>query len=161
MRVAHAPGAIEARFFEDEHRRIRAGVAVLQQALVDADRLGRLDALERLTRVVIWLRRDLLPHAAWEEAWLYPRLDRATGSPWTTRALRIEHQQIRELATNLDREFDELNGHWNQHIVIELVAALARLEALITAHLVQEDRFVLPLLDEPISDSEVTGGTQP
>ena len=108
-----------------------------------------------------WLRRDLLPHAAWEEAWLYPSLDREAGSPWTTRALRIEHQQIRELAVQLDREFDELNQHWNHRIVVELVAAMARLEALINAHLAQEDRFVLPLLDEPSRDTESTGGIAP
>lgn len=161
MTVAHAPDIIEARFYEDEHRRIRAGLAALQQTVAEADRLGRLDAIERLTRLVIWLRRDLLPHAAWEEAWLYPRLDHEAGSPWTTRALRLEHQQIRELAGRLDREFDELNEHWNQRIVVEFVAALARLEAVISSHLAQEDRFVLPLLDEPIHEMPSTGGTQP
>lgn len=161
MTLVHAPDVIEARFFEDEHRRVRSGLAALQQTVLEADRLGRLDAVERLTRVVIWLRRDLLPHAAWEEAWLYPRLDREAGSPWTTRALRIEHQQIRELAVALDREFDELNAHWNQRTVVAFVAALARLEAVINAHLAQEDRFVLPLLDEPMHESEPTEGAQP
>jgi hemerythrin-like domain-containing protein len=161
MTVAHAPDIIEARFYEDEHRRIRSGLAALQQTVAEADRLGRLDAIERLTRLVIWLRRDLLPHAAWEEAWLYPRLDREAGSPWTTRALRLEHQQIRELASRLDREFDELNEHWNQRIVVEFVASLARLEAVITSHLAQEERFVVPLLDEPIHEVPSTGGTQP
>jgi len=160
MTAVLSPDLIEARFFEDEHRRIRSGLAMLEQTVAEADRLGRLDAVERLTRIVIWLRRDLLPHAAWEEAWLYPRLDRETGSAWTTSALRFEHQQIRELATRLDQEFDQLNEHWNQRIVIELVAALARLEALIKAHLAQEDRFVLPLLDESMHARESTGGTR-
>ena len=160
MTVVHAPDVVEARYLENEHRRIRAGLAALQQTLADADRLGRLDAIERLTRVVIWIRRDLLPHAAWEDAWLYPRLDRETGSPWTTRALRTEHQQIRELAGALDREFDDLNEHWNQRTVIEYVAKLARLEAVISSHLAQEERFVLPLLDEPSHPMEPTGGTE-
>ena len=164
MTAVLSPDLLEARFFEGEHRRIRTGLAVLQQAVADADHLGRLDAMERLTRIVIWLRRDLLPHAAWEEAWLYPRLDREAGSPWTTRALRAEHQQIRELASRLDHEFDALNEHWNQRIVVEFVAAMARLDALITAHLAQEDRFILPLLDEPmhepVHEPMPTGGTQ-
>ncbi len=161
MAAVLSPDLIEARFYEDEHRRVRAGLAALQQTVAEAGRLGRLDAVERLTRIVIWLRRDLLPHAAWEEAWLYPRLDRETGSAWTTSALRFEHQQIRELATRLDGEFDQLNGHWNQGVVVEFVAALARLEALVTAHLAQEDRFVLPLLDEPIHASQLQVGTEP
>jgi len=161
MSVALMPDVIEGRIFEDEHRRIRTGLAGLQQTVAEADRLGRLDAVERLTRTVIWLRRDLLPHAAWEEAWLYPRLDRETGSAWTTRALRIQHQQIRELATRLDQELDELHGSWNQRIVVRYVAALARLEAVVSAHLAVEDRFVLPLLDEPIHDHESAGGTEP
>jgi iron-sulfur cluster repair protein YtfE (RIC family) len=161
MTVARAPDVVEARYFEDEHRRLRTGLSGLQQTVLEADRLGRRDALERLTRVVIWLRRDLLPHAAWEDAWLFPRLDREAGSPWTTRALRTDHQQIRELAIALDLEFDDLNAHWNQRALVAFVAALARLDAIVTAHLAQEDRFVLPLLDEPIHESVSRGGTQP
>lgn len=156
-----SPGVIEGRFFDDEHRRIRAGLAALQASVAETGRLNRLDALERLTRVVIWVRRELLPHAAWEEAWLYPRIDREAGSPWTTRALRLEHQQIRELAALLDHQFDELNDHWNQRVVLDLVAALARLEAVISSHLAQEDRFIVPLLDEPIHEIDSTGGIQP
>lgn len=140
---------IEARFFEDEHRRVRAGLAQLQDTVGDLHRLTRDEAVERITRVLIWLRRDLLPHAAWEEAWLYARLDRQTGSPWTTRALRFEHQQVRELAGLLEAQFDEVHEHWSNRVAFNLVAALARLEALITAHIAEEERFVIPLLDEP------------
>ncbi|HEX8025127.1 MAG TPA: hemerythrin domain-containing protein [Candidatus Limnocylindrales bacterium] len=159
MTIALVPGAIEGRIFEDEHRRIRAGVAALQETINDADRLGQLDAVERVTRIVIWLRRDLLPHAAWEEAWLYPQLDRDTGSAWTTRALRIEHRQIRELAGRLDVALEELHAHWNHRVLIALVAAMARLDAVLSAHLVQEDWFVLPLLDEPGTERDPKGGT--
>jgi hemerythrin-like domain-containing protein len=144
-----SPDLIEARFFEDQHRRIRTGLALLQETVADLHGMTRTEAVERITRVLIWLRRDLLPHAAWEEAWLYARLDRQTGSPWTTRALRFEHQQIRELAGLLEAQFDEVHERWSNRIAFALVAALARLDALITAHIVQEERFVMPLLDEP------------
>jgi iron-sulfur cluster repair protein YtfE (RIC family) len=144
-----SPDLIEARFFEDQHRRIRTGLALLQETVADLHGMTRTEAVERITRVLIWLRRDLLPHAAWEEAWLYARLDRQTGSPWTTRALRFEHQQIRELAGLLGAQFDEVHERWSNRIAFALVAALARLDALITAHIAQEERFVMPLLDEP------------
>ena len=139
---------IEGTFFEDEHRRVRQGLAGLQELIGDVHRLGRLEVAERLTRILIGLRRDLLPHAAWEEAWLYPRLDQQTGSPWTTRGLRFEHQQIRELAGALDAEVDEIHDRWSQRVAYALVAALARLDAVITAHVTQEERFVVPLLEE-------------
>jgi hemerythrin-like domain-containing protein len=156
-----APDVPEGAFFEGEHRRVRAGLAVLEETVAEADRLTREEAVERLTRVVIWLRRDLLPHTAWEEAWLYPRLDREAETPWATQALRFEHQQIRELAARLDHELDALSEHWTKRIVVEYIASLARLESVITAHLAQEDRFVLALLDELDSAHASTGGTKP
>ena len=38
--------------------------------------------------------------------------------------------------------------HWTGEIVYRVVAAMARLDALISAHLAQEELFVLPLLEE-------------
>jgi iron-sulfur cluster repair protein YtfE (RIC family) len=150
MAALMSPDRIEGQFFEDEHRRLRHGLATLQEAIVDLHHMSRADVVERVTRVLIWLRRDLLPHAAWEEAWLYPRLDRETGSAWTTRGLRIEHEQLRELAGLLDAQFDEIHERWGPKVAFGVVAALARLDAVITSHLVTEERFVLPLLDGTI-----------
>jgi iron-sulfur cluster repair protein YtfE (RIC family) len=138
---------IERRFVEHEHRRLRAGLSNLQEVILTADRLTQSQAMEGVVRTLHWLRRDVLPHAAWEEAWLYPHVDRQTGTPWATRALRFEHEQIREIATVLENEFQVAHEHWTSAQAFRLIVALTRLETLAAAHLAQEERMVVPLLD--------------
>lgn len=146
MSTTISPDVIEGQFVEHEHRRMRAGLSNLQDALADAARLTRADAVDHVVRTLAWLRRDVLPHAAWEEAWLYPHLDDEAGTPWTTRSLRFEHEQIREVASDLEREFQAVEERWTVEYAYRLVIALTRLETLISAHLAQEERFVVPLL---------------
>jgi hemerythrin-like domain-containing protein len=138
---------IERRFVEEEHRRLRAGLANLEEAIADAHRLTQAQAMDRVVRTLAWLRRDVLPHAAWEEAWLYSHVDTQAGTPWATRALRFEHEQIREVATALETEFQTAHEHWTGEHVFRVVVALTRLETLVAAHLAQEERMVVPLLD--------------
>lgn len=154
--------AIEGQFLADEHRRLRAGLANLEAAIADAHRLTRSNASDRVVRALAWLRSDLLPHAAWEEAWLYPHLDQTAGTPWATRALRFEHEQIREVAATLESEFQAAHEHWNAELAFRLAIALTRLQTLVSAHLAQEERFVLPLLDGPsrAAHDEVNGGSR-
>lgn len=147
MTIELSADVIERRFVEEEHRRLRTGLANLQDAIVEAHRLTRSDAIERVVRTLAWLRRDVLPHAAWEEAWLYGHVDGQAGTPWATRALRFEHEQIREVATALESEFQAAHERWTGEHVFRLVVALTRLETLVSAHLAQEERMVVPLLE--------------
>lgn len=147
MTTTFSADAIEAQFFEHEHRRLRAGLSILQATIAEAHRLTRADAADRVVRTLAWLRRDVLPHAAWEEAWLFPHLDGTAGTPWATQALRVEHEQIRDVATFLEGQYQAAYDHWTAEQAFGLAVALARLETLVSAHLAQEERFVLPLLE--------------
>ena len=147
MTAAFAADTVELQVLEHEHGRIRNGLAALQEVLADEHLRTRPAAIDRTARTLHWLRRDVLPHAAWEEAWLYPRLDTTAGTPWATRLLRFEHEQIRELATALENAFVVAEAHWSQDAGFRLAIAMARLETLISAHLTQEQWFVTPLLD--------------
>ena len=138
---------IERRFVEEEHRRLRAGLANLQDAIAGAHRLTQSLAVDRVVLTLGWLRRDVLPHAAWEEAWLYAHVDVQAGTAWATRALRFQHEQIRELAAALEGELQSAHEHWTSEHAFRLVVALTRLETLVSAHLAQEERMVVPLLD--------------
>ena len=160
MTVAIAADVIEGQIVEHEHRRLRAGLARLQDSIDEAHRLPRTAVAERVVSTLAWLRRDVLPHAAWEEAWIYPHLDQTAGTPWETRALRFEHEQIREVATALESAFEAMEEHWGAELSFELVIALTRLETLVSAHLAQEERFVTPLLDAagPHHDPQTPGG---
>jgi len=137
---------IERRFVEEEHRRLRTGLANLEEAILSAHRQTQSEAMGAVVRALHWLRRDVLPHAAWEEAWLYSNVDSQAGTPWATRALRFQHEQIREVATALENEFQLAHEHWTGEQSLRLVVALTRLETLLAAHLAQEERMVVPLL---------------
>jgi hemerythrin-like domain-containing protein len=145
-----AADVVEERIVEREHEALRAGLSVLRGAIEDAHRLTRLELGERVARTTAWMHRDFLPHAAWEEAWLYNRLDQETGSPWTTRGLRVQHEQIRELAGQLEAASTLAHARWTREVEVQLIAAMARLDALVSAHLAQEELVVTPLLDERV-----------
>ena len=147
MTTVVAGDAVEVQLIEQEHRRVREGLANLEEAIGHAHLLARPDAIDRVARTLAWLRRDLLPHAAWEEAWLYPRLDVIAQTPWATRAMRFEHEQIRELATTLERDFVAAESRWTNEQAFRLVVAMTRLATLISAHLSQEQWFIGPLLE--------------
>jgi len=152
--------AVEERIVEREHQAIRVGLSNLQGAIEDAHRLSRSELAERIARTTAWAHREFLPHARWEEAWLFEQLDHRTGSPWATRALRFQHEQIRELAGALEATSVAAHEHWTTEISYRSVAALARLDALISAHLAQEELLVLPLLEEHLARAaRADGGT--
>lgn len=146
-----AADIVEERILEREHVTLRAGLSTLKGTIEDASRLSQLQLAERVTRSTAWMRRDFLPHAAWEEAWLYNQLDHETGSPWTTRGLRVQHEQIRELAVQLEAASALAHTRWTREIEVQLIAAMARLDALLSAHLAQEDLFLTPLIEERVS----------
>lgn len=138
---------VDERILEREHESLRIGLSTLEGAIEDAHRLTRPELADRVARSTAWMHREFLPHAAWEEAWLYARLDHETGSPWTTRGLRVQHEQIRELASALETASTVAHERWTHEIEFELVAAMARLDALLSAHLAQEELIALPLLE--------------
>ena len=138
---------IEEQFVEHEHRRLRAGLGTLQDTIEAAHRIGRSALSDGVVRTLAWVRRDVYPHAAWEEAWLYPHLDQTAGTPWATRALRFEHEQIREVAAVLEAEHQVARDRWTPELTSRLTVALTRLETLVSAHLAQEERFVIPMLE--------------
>ena len=138
---------IEGAFLTEEHRRLREGLAALQGSIAASHRLTRPEAIDDLARTLAWLRRDVLPHASWEDAWLYPKLDHQAGTAWATRALGLQHEQIRELAIDLEKVFEAAHERWSSDVAFSVVTAMARLDALISSHLAQEERFIPNLLD--------------
>lgn len=147
MTAALAADLIEGRFLAEEHRRLRDGLAALQESIAAFPRLTRPEVMDRQARTLSWLRRDMLSHASWEDSWLYPRLDQQAGTAWATRALSLQHEQIRELAGQLEKEFETVHDRWSSEVAFVVAMSLARLEAVISSHLAQEDRFIPSLLD--------------
>jgi hemerythrin-like domain-containing protein len=97
--------------------------------------------------VLHWIDAVLDPHARWEDAWLYPEIDERAGTAWATKLMSFEHRQIRDAASALATARTTLRQTRTPAALIELRARVFALEAIIRAHIVREERFLIPLLE--------------
>lgn len=143
-------------FAEHEHRDLTAGINRLHDVACGIARTATPEVSVAVLDVLHWLDTTLEPHVAWEEGWLYPEVDMRAGSPWATRAARFDHGQIRELVARIRHDREELGRSSRPERHEELRCHLFGLEALLRAHIEREERFLIPLLDEP-ADSPPAG----
>ncbi|MEX1172379.1 MAG: hemerythrin domain-containing protein [Chloroflexota bacterium] len=138
----------ERAFAGLEHRDLRPGIDRVHEVGRWVGTIAAPDLSLVLLDVLDWFERVVEPHIAWEEAWLYPELDRLAGTAWATKAERYEHHHIRHVAARLEADRDRLRHEPSHDQTAELLADLFGLEALLRAHIEREERFLLPLLDE-------------
>jgi hypothetical protein len=145
-----APRAVWA-FAEHEHRDLVHGINRLHDYACDVSSWATPDLSAHLKEIIAWVERDLEPHIAWEESWLYPEIDARTGSPWATRAARFDHAQIRTMAGRLKTDRKALiEGVAHEHLA-EVRCHMFGLEALLRAHVEREERYLIPLLADDVS----------
>jgi iron-sulfur cluster repair protein YtfE (RIC family) len=144
-----APGATWA-FAEHEHRGLIKGIDRIHDAACEIDSWVTPDLTIRVRDILRWLQRDLQPHVAWEETWLYPEIDAQTGTPWATRSARFDHYQIREMAARVQADQEVLLASAARERLSELRCHLFGLEALLRAHLEREERYLIPALAEEV-----------
>ena len=135
-------------FTEHEHRDLARGINQVHDVACEIGRTSTIDLSVDLLRVLRWLDGTLAPHVAWEEAWLYPEIDRRLGTPWATRAATFDHQQVRVMAARLRADQHLLGSHKAGDDLSEIRCHLFSLEALLRAHIDREERFLIPLLDD-------------
>ena len=138
----------EHAFAEHEHRDLAPGIDRIHDVARVVGSITAPDLSIALLDIVDWVHQILEPHAAWEDTWLYPEIDRRAGTPWATKLMTFEHQQIQEIATRVESDRDAMNREPSHDRVVELRGSLFALEALLRAHIEREDRFLIPLLDE-------------
>ena len=143
--MAGAPGAVWA-FSEHEHRELVRGISRLHDIACEIGGWLTPEQSVRVLGILDWLERELEPHIAWEESWLYPQIDQRTGTPWATRAARFDHGQIREVATKLLADQHLIQQDHAGARLAEMRCHLFALEALVRAHIDREERFLMPLL---------------
>ena len=136
-------------FAEHEHRDLAPGINRLHDVACGIGRMATPDISIAVLDVLHWLDNVLEPHIAWEEGWLYPEVDARSGSGWATRAARFDHGQIRTLVARIREDRDALGRAERLDRHEELRCHLFALEALLRAHMEREERFLIPLLDEP------------
>lgn len=138
----------EREFVEHEHQELAPGIDRLHA-------IGRMvgtvtidDLSDAMADVLGWITKVLEPHAAWEDAWLYPEIAVRAGTPWATWLMTFEHLQIRELYRKLANDREGLGQEPAGDRLAEMRAHLFALEAVLRAHVEREERFLIPLLDD-------------
>ena len=134
-------------FAEHEHDELTAGIDRIHELGEELPTLPVDQRAGRVRRVLRWVDADVKPHMAWEETWLFPEIDARAQTPWPTRLIRFDHQQISAQAERLHAHCAD-DGHLTSHDTVALVADLSGLETLLRVNLEREERFLLPLLEQ-------------
>jgi len=133
-------------FAEHEHDELAAGIDRIHELGAELATLPVDQRAARIRRVLHWIDADLKPHMAWEESWLFPQIDARARTPWATRLVRFDHQQIAAQAERLHAHC-VYGSQFSSNDIVTLVADLSGLEALLRANVEREERFLLPLIE--------------
>jgi hemerythrin-like domain-containing protein len=131
-----------------EHRDLARGLDNIHNAGCDLSLSGRLAAVRSIHEVLAWTEQTLDPHIAWEESWLYPRIDDLTRTSWATRAARFDHGQIHAMAARLHEDELAISYAMTSAVANEVRAHLFGFETLLRSHIDREERLLLPVLAE-------------
>jgi iron-sulfur cluster repair protein YtfE (RIC family) len=84
-------------------------------------------------------------HLQTEEEVVYPAIDRVADADWSSQAMRLDHEAIKEMLGQLDRAIADIRrARW----LDEVQRALFVLEAVIRLHLDKEERMLVPLVGQ-------------
>ncbi len=139
--------AVERRILSHEHREIEHVVGRIEATAEMAGNLAARDLASALRSLLDSVEKTLLPHLDWEDNFCFPEMDRLAGTPWATRLLRLQHQQVRQSVERLEADWLALRREPTHRQLVDLRARLYGLHALMSAHFEQEERVILPFLD--------------
>ena len=100
----------ERSFAANEHRELAPGIDDIERVAGSIGWTSQALLNVSLRRVRNWLATVLVPHAAWENAVVYPEMDERAGTAWATRMMRFEHQQIGTAMSRLERDAERMKG---------------------------------------------------
>ena len=139
--------AVERRILSHEHREIEHVVGRIEATAEMAGNLAARDLASALRSLLDSIEKTLLPHVDWEDNFCFPEMDRLAATPWATRLLRLQHQQIRQSVERLEADWLALRREPTHRQLVDLRARLYGLHALMSSHFEQEERVILPFLD--------------
>jgi len=145
-------------FSEHEHLDLARGIDRIHDAGCTIGTRPSTETLLLIRDVLRWFASSLEPHLAWEESWLYPRIDTLAGTPWATRSARYDHGQVREMVERLRGDELLATRDLTPARAAELRCRLFSLEALVRAHIEREERLLQPVL---VEDARRTAGGAP
>jgi hemerythrin-like domain-containing protein len=147
----------EHAFAEHEHRDLAPGIDRIHDVARVVGGAVPSDWSTAVLDVIDWVETVLRPHAAWEDAWLYPEIATRAGSPWATKLMAFEHHQILEVARKIAADPTLRRREPGRDEMHEMQGYLFALEALLRAHIEREERFLIPLLGTAADEAATRG----
>jgi len=146
------------RVSHEHHDRLRGYVDKLDQLAdcLNTDCLdsGRLrDRLPELRELYKGLTEVLVPHMEAVEIAVYPTLDRLASGSGTTAPLAREHVEIKRLIDRIGTFANDPEAHSDRIAVLGLHRVALRLEALLKAHLAEEELYI-PILEDRLTSAQ-------
>lgn len=136
--------------FRDHHR-------ALSNELSDyVTRFAQAEPTADPKQFAAFLKNELVPHAAGEEAQLYPIVDdlvRAHGKPTAT--MRVDHEYIQNYVAQIEataREYAHAAPAQQNALRAQLGKLGLELDAIFKVHLAKEEEVYLPLFEQYVSD---------
>lgn len=142
----------------DEHHELLPSIEALRAT---ADAVGTVP-LPELRRHVAeaheFLAHHLLPHAAVEEAVLYPTVEQVMGCPDATATMRRDHLEIERLTRDLATIHTELSDRDTlpDEALVEIRRVIYGLHALIAVHFAKEEEIYVPILETGLTEQQAT-----
>jgi hemerythrin-like domain-containing protein len=141
---------IERRILNHEHREIENLVGRIEATAEMAGNLAASDLASAVRSLLDAMETTLVRHLDWEDGHCFPEMDRLAATPWATRLLRIQHEQVRRALERLEADWRTLQTEPAHRRLADLRGRLYGLHAQMSSHLEQEEIVVMPFL-EPAS----------
>ena len=133
-----------------EHVAFRRHIDDLRRLADDCGDERTLALVGDLDLALEFLENELLPHAAAEDASLYPAVAAVIGAPDATATMSRDHVEIARLVHELRRHRDELLSAVAPAATHEVQRLLYALNALLGLHVAKEEEIYLPLLEQAL-----------
>ena len=135
-----------------EHRDLLPHLRALDTAANEVAGWNRDTAIATLGEIVGFLRGHLVPHAAAEEAFLYPAVEQAMAAPGATATMRADHVEIVARIDQLADTMSAITQRWpDADLSRDLGHQLVGLSAILHLHFRKEEEVLLPVLDASLN----------
>jgi iron-sulfur cluster repair protein YtfE (RIC family) len=132
---------------QDEHRAFAPYLEEMDVLAGSIDTIPVQELAQRLARLHEFLAHELMPHAVAEGRILSPLVSDERGDPSLSRRMTLCHAQMAKLVDELDGLRQKIATTRMDSIKTELQRVLFGLHALLSAHLLEAEDELEPLLE--------------
>lgn len=150
--LAQAAAELPTQSFRDEHREVKKHLAHVAQWVGQLRTQQPAAQRETAERVATFFEKEIGPHAAWEEAHLYPVIDRLAGTREPNRftsTMRYEHKVVGRWMAELRAELKKPSPDY-----VAFSRRADNLLGLLSAHFEEEEEVLLPYADKQLTRAQ-------